>query len=63
MAERSFFTGEEVLQLLDVDGEDGGLNDTFFPGSDEELEFLEDESDTDERQVNIYLQDTILDRV
>ena len=37
------FTGEEVLQLLDEDGEDGGLDDTFFPGSDDELGFMEEE--------------------
>ncbi len=45
MAGMSFraFTGEEVLQLLDADGEDGGLDDTFFPGSDDELGFLEDD--------------------
>ncbi len=36
----SAFTGEEVLQLLDADGEDGGLD---FPGSDDELGFLEDD--------------------
>lgn len=39
MAERSswiYFT-EEVVSLLDLDGEDGGAQDTFFPGRDEEL--------------------------
>ena len=38
------FTGEEVLQLLDEDGEDGGLDDTFFPGSDDELGFMEEDN-------------------
>ena len=37
IASRTRFTGEEVIQLLDPDGEDGGMEDTFFPGSDEEL--------------------------
>ena len=27
---RACFTGEEVLDLLDRDGEDGGLDDIFF---------------------------------
>lgn len=39
MAERSswiYFT-EEVVSLLNLDGEDGGAQDTFFPGRDEEL--------------------------
>ncbi len=42
---RSHFTGEEVLAMLDEDGEDGGMDDTFFPGSDDELGFLEMEDD------------------
>ena len=43
------YTGNEVLALFDAEGEDGGLEDTFSPGSDEELGFLED--DTDEEEV------------
>ena len=31
------YTGDEVLGLLDLDGEDGGMEDIFFPGSDEEF--------------------------
>ena len=27
------FTGEEVIELLDMDGNDGGLDDTLFSGS------------------------------
>ena len=27
------FTGEEVIELLDMDGDNGGLDDTFFSGS------------------------------
>ena len=42
MAERHFFTGEELAGLLDLEGEDGGMEDTFFPGSDEELWVSED---------------------
>ena len=45
------FTGEEVLSMLDVDGEDGGLEDTFFPGSDEELVVTEDEEDEEDEEV------------
>ena len=45
---RTRFTGEEVIQLLDPDGEDGGIEDTFFPGSDEELWVTEDESEDEE---------------
>ena len=46
MAESSFraiFTGEEVLSLLDTEGEDGGVDDMFFPGSDEEFGMQEEE--------------------
>ena len=39
------FTSEEVLSMLTVDGEDDGLEDTFFPGSDEELVVTEDEDE------------------
>ena len=39
---RPCFTGEEVVSLLDFDG---GLEDDFFPGSDDELGFLEDEDE------------------
>ena len=34
-----------MVSLLDFDGEDGGLEDDFFPGSDDELGFLEDEDE------------------
>ena len=55
IASRTRFTGEEVIQLLDPDGEDGGMEDTFFPGSDEELCVTEDESeDDDEPQRSVY---------
>ena len=40
---RAVFTGEQVLGLLDEDGEDGGLDDMFFPGSDEEFGMAEEE--------------------
>ena len=36
MAFQALFTGEEVINMLDVEGEDGDLED-FFPGSDEEF--------------------------
>ncbi len=37
---RVHLTGDEVLDLLDMDGDDGGMDDIFFPGSDDELGFL-----------------------
>lgn len=40
---RVIFTGEEVLHLLDTEGEDGGMEDLFFPGSDEEFGMQEEE--------------------
>ncbi len=42
---RQHFTGEEVLALLDMDGEDEAMDDSFFPGSDDELGFLEEDDD------------------
>ena len=53
---RSLFTGE-VVDLLDSDNDgphDDGLDDIFFPGSDDELGFLEEEAE-DERCVYIIL--------
>jgi len=47
MAEGFFvtcFTGEEVLELMHRDGEDGRLDD-IFPGSDEEFRFTQEESE------------------
>ena len=40
---RAIFTGEEVISMLDTDGEDGGMDDIFFPGSDEEFGMQEEE--------------------
>ena len=42
MDRRQYFSGDEVLAMLDPDVEDGGLDDTFAPGSDDELGFLDD---------------------
>ena len=45
---RTMFTGEEVLDLLDSDVEedfDDGMDEVFFPGSDDELGFAEEEID------------------
>lgn len=39
------FTGEEVIALLDTDGDDGGMDDIFFPRSDDELGFLEEDEE------------------
>ena len=48
---RALFTGEQVLHLLDNDSDDDGdcVDDVFFPGSDDELGFVEEE--VDERYV------------
>ena len=40
---RAIFTGEEVLPLLNTEGEDGGMEDLFFPGCDEEFGMQEEE--------------------
>ena len=52
----ALYTGEEVLSLLDIDEEevdcDDGLDDVLFPGSDNELGFLE-EIETDDEFVRI----------
>ena len=51
--QKSRFSGEEVLAFLEDDLEDneGGMEDTFFPGSDEELgcEVSNDEDSEDDR--------------
>ena len=54
MAGRYFFTGEEVVGLLDLEGEDGGMEDTFFPGSDEELWVSEDEESDKENELERF---------
>ena len=43
MAFRGLFTGEEVINMLDFEGDDGELDDVFFPGSDEEFGTQEEE--------------------
>ena len=43
MAFRAIFTGDEVLGMLDTEGEDGGMDDVFFAGSDEEFGMHEEE--------------------
>ena len=45
---RTFFTGEQMLDLLDSDVEednDGEMDEVFFPGSDNELEFVEEDGE------------------
>ncbi len=44
---RVHLTGDEVLDLLDMDGDDGGMDEIFFPGSDDELGFLDEEFSSD----------------
>ena len=46
---RARFTGEEVIDLLDRDGEDRGLD--IFPGSDEEFGFMEEEIGRQEKML------------
>ena len=43
---KSHFNGEEALALLDEEKEDG-MDDNFFPGSDEDLALNSDEEDSD----------------
>ena len=53
---KALFTGEEVLDLLDSDIEedlDDGMDEVFFPGSDDELGFEEVEIENGERLVKI----------
>ena len=52
---RALFTREQVLGLLDSDNSDNeedfddGMDDVFFPGSDDELGFLEEEVEDEKR--------------
>ena len=59
---RALFTGEQVLGLLDSDNSDNeedfddGMDDDFFPGSDDELGFLEEEVEDEKRfAIHTYL--------
>ena len=46
--------GEEVLGLLDRDEEEADCNDgLFFPGSDDELGFLDEEEDDGYVGINV----------
>ena len=45
---RTRFTEDEVLGLLDSDGEDGGIDEPLFPGSDEELDHVDTESERED---------------
>ena len=59
---KALFTGEEVLDLLDSDIEedlDDGMDEVFFPGSDDELGFEEVEIENGERLVKIIHTITI----
>ena len=38
------FSGEEVLALLDLEEEEDAVEKPFFPGSEDELGFLEEEN-------------------
>ena len=51
---RTLFTGEQVLDLIDSDIEDfdDGMDEVFFPGSDDELGFAEEEIEDGRRLVN-----------
>ena len=40
---RPCYTGVEVLNLLDIDGDDGGFAEYCFEGSDDEFEDIIDE--------------------
>ena len=65
MAEASsnaLFTGDQGLDLLDSDTEDfdDGMDDVFFPGSDNELGFVEEEIKNAGRLVKIIRARTII---
>ena len=51
---RTLFTGEQVLDLIDSDIEDfdDGMDEVFFPGSDDELGFAEEEIEDEGRLVS-----------
>ena len=40
---RTCYTGAEILDLLDIDGEDRGVDEYCFVGSDDEFEDIIDE--------------------
>ena len=48
---RTLFTGEQVLDLIDSEIEDfdDGMDEVFFPGSDDELGFAEEEIEDEGR--------------
>ena len=50
---RTLFTGQQVLDLIDSDAEDfdDAMDEVFFPGSDDELGFVEEEIDDGGRLV------------
>ena len=47
---KALFTGEQVLDLIDSESEEDvedGFDEIFFPGSDDELGFAEEEVEDD----------------
>ena len=59
---KALFTGDQVLDLLDSDTEedfDDGM-DEVFPGSDDELGFVEEEIENGGRLVKIICARTII---
>ena len=61
-ASRALFTGEEVLHLLECyeDELDDADLDEIFPGSDDELGFMEEEVETDGEKYIKLLQTMLL---
>ena len=60
---KALFTGDQVLDLLDSDTEedfDDWMDKVFFPGSDDELGFVEDEIENAGRLVKIICARTII---
>ena len=60
---KALFTGDQVLDLLDSDTEedfDDGMDEVFFPGSDDELGFVEEEIENGGRLVKIICARTII---
>ena len=60
-AARGLYTGDEVVRLLnnedfEDDDFDDGLDEVFFPGSDDELGFLEEEKQMKSMSYYMYLE-------
>lgn len=60
---RALFSGGEVLHLLDCDEDDADLDGIFFPGSDDELGFMEEVETENEKYINLLQTVLCLNRI